>query len=273
VNLRREFVASICTVIFIYAKIENLKKNEMSIESRPRALMENSDCSIVKKPFIVVGNNVPVYFQNRWDVSSSSIGGGLWSTGMAVAHLFAEQPYHDLCGIDPFSCRRALELGSGNGFLSACFLASLQIQKCNKLDQFVVTDLDDHLPYIRHTLCVDNQELMTSVVTILPYKWGEPCQKENTELSSNSFDFIFGSDLAYRDDLYDPLIMSLLELSHDKTVILIGCTMQDTKPLFFDKLWKSGFTYTRISDEFLTPDYKGTSFGLFVIHKRKLSHI
>jgi len=46
----------------------------------------------------------------------------------------------------------ALELGSGNGFLSVCFLASLQQQQSKRMKELVITDLQEHLPLIRRTL-------------------------------------------------------------------------------------------------------------------------
>ena len=82
------------------------------------------------------------------------------------------------------------------------------------------------------------------------------------------FDFIFGSDVAYRDHLHEPLIASLLELSHETTICLIGVTMIDTKPKFFTSLWEAGFRYDRVPDHLMSHEFRGTTFGLFVIQKR-----
>ena len=80
--------------------------------------------------------------------------------------------------------------------------------------------------------------------------------------------FIFGTDLAYRNSLHEPLVESLSELSHEKTVILIGVTMSDTQPRFFDLLTKSGFRYEKLSDHLLDPEFRGRNFGIIAIQKR-----
>jgi predicted nicotinamide N-methyase len=321
-------------------------------------------------PFFHVGE-VPIYYHDRWDVSASSIGGGLWSTGTAMAHFFAQHPFLEICGLnnelllalaanhqssrdDRGDCHgdvdrsndndvrlRALELGSGNGFLSACLLASLQnandqkrtenknIDNITEIDDgvidayakannkatrqqqsrifqtLVVTDLDDHIPYMEETLFKANAHILETArgdlgidVSVASHKWGEfdtndDVDNENEKevapggstdttdpssadtstnhplLQPHSFDFIFGSDLAYRKELYEPLVSSLVTLSHPRTIILIGCTMQDTRPAFFDLLWQHGFTYTRIPDGYMMPEYKGKIFGLFLIQKRR----
>jgi len=82
------------------------------------------------------------------------------------------------------------------------------------------------------------------------------------------YDFIFGSDLAYRDYLHDPLISSLLQLSHQHTICLIGVTMSDTRPVFFDKLTEAGFLYQRLADHYLEGHFRGGTFGIFVIMRR-----
>ena len=52
------------------------------------------------------------------------------------------------------------------------------------------------------------------------------------------FDLIIGSDLAYRDELHDPLIDAFQQVCSTNTIILLGITMTDTKPIFFTKLMK-----------------------------------
>merc|ERR1719416_358175 len=110
--------------------------------------------------FITI-NDIPIYFSEDWDVG---IGGGLWSTGLAMAKYFEQhaddvannlkrlarvkflrnsqqrgekrREHHDTRGRDGIS---ALELGSGNGFLSVC-LSALAAHRCIPLAELVVTD-------------------------------------------------------------------------------------------------------------------------------------
>eukprot|EP01082_Thalassiosira_pseudonana_P003097 g2965.t1 g2965 contig12:1165381-1166273(-) len=203
------------------------------------------------------------------------------------------------CGI------KALELGSGNGFLSVCFLALAQTIP---LKELVVTDMADHLTLMAETLKrnshawdelrvikpIDGDDVATSeslykdtlssddattqqsnvTVTVTEHQWGEfptitnPNPTIEQRLQNQKYDFIFGSDLAYRNYLHKPLIASLIHFSHEHTVSLIGVTMNDTHPVFFDLLTKAGFRYERLADHLVETEYRGRNFGLFAIQKR-----
>merc|ERR1711933_605494 len=78
-----------------------------------------------ENPFLWI-REVPVYFEEDWDVG---IGGGLWSTGLAFArYLTTDHAQRSMEELFLRQRRRlnALELGSGNGFLSLCLLALAQ---------------------------------------------------------------------------------------------------------------------------------------------------
>jgi len=187
----------------------------------------------------------------------------------------------------------ALELGSGNGFLSVCLAAVAR----DLFKELVVTDLQDHLELIERTLmanshiisldspaCLsergssartDNSPLNTIVIE---HRWGEfdllngnqECTVESVRRShalsgSKTFDFIFGTDVAYRNYLYESLIASLKRFSHQHTISLIGVTMMDTEANFFFKLREAGFRYYRLADHLMDAEFRGNTFGIFVI--------
>lgn len=253
----------------------------------------NDDDNINKKtPFIVTKDNMtPIYFDENWDVG---IGGGLWSTGLCLSKYFLDHPkllkqnLKNLLSKTSFSGIRAIELGSGNGLLSCCLAAVIG----DVLDTLYVTDLADHLDLMKQTvlanphilrlendcnngikneLSVKNHNNNNTTCCepvkchVMKHAWGE------FELSgplSKKFDFIFGSDVAYRDYLHEPLISSLLHFSHEHTISLVGVTMTDTKPIFFKSLREAGFRYDRIADHLMSEEFRGTTFGLFVITKK-----
>lgn len=180
----------------------------------------------------------------------------------------------------------ALELGSGNGFVSMCFVAVSR----DILDELVVTDIKDHLSLIKKTVSENSHIVSKSPsgenkvnVHIFEHRWGEFNQticeedidielddvesKVQTQLlrGQKKFDFIFGSDVAYYDHLHEPLVKSLKKLSHEETISIIGVTMNDTSLNFFDTLREFGFRYDRIADHLMAPEFRGTNFGLFVI--------
>ena len=188
-----------------------------------------------------------------------------------------------------------LELGSGNGFLSACVLALIMSQEEIPLAELVVTDMKDHLPLIFKTMkanshvwdelidgensVCDGGRLSATIrrddnrqrnrhnqVILAEHIWGEI---ESTAEDNKKYDFIFGTDLAYRDSLHGPLISSLLHFSHQRTLCLIGVTMADTQPVFFDRLTDAGFRYEKLADHLLEREFRGgNSFGLFAIQRR-----
>ena len=228
-----------------------------------------------------------VYFDEDWD---TGLGGGLWSTGAALAKYFdghAPSVRQSLIKIKQNGMNErisAIELGSGNGYLSVCLAAIAG----DILSELVVTDLEDHLPLMEKTLQRNDHLVQVAqeshspetnandtvderpIVIVAEHKWGVTEEEESSSACRNKFDFIFGSDVAYRDWLHAPVIASLDRLSHENTVSLIGVTMQDTKPSFFKSLSEAGFRYERLPDHLMEPEFRGTTFGLFVIQRSKL---
>eukprot|EP00804_Cyclotella_cryptica_P000380 CCRYP_008703-RA/>CCRYP_008703-RA protein AED:0.03 eAED:0.03 QI:64/1/1/1/1/1/2/579/295 len=270
-------------------------------------------------------NNVPIHLLEDWN---TGIGGGLWSTGLAMAKYFErhsaaisenlnflarlklsharttmqpDQTKKECCGIS------AIELGSGNGFLSVCLLAVMAGLERVPLKTLVITDMADHLHLIRNTFhanshtcdrmkiveassgcesrdgaqgpefasmnvhyASESNQLCQVEVIVAEHVWGSFEQPEETDLIHEKYDFIFGTDLAYREYLYKPLIASLLKFSHAHTLSLIGVTMNDTHPLFFELLTAAGFQYERLADHLLEGEFQSCgNFGVFAIQKRK----
>lgn len=268
-------------------------------------------------------NDIPIHFSEDWH---TGIGGGLWSTGLAMAKYFeqhaeevvdnlqclarvkylresrqrsnGQQNGHGIKGIS------AMELGSGNGFLSVCLLA-LAANRSKLLKELVVTDLADHLAlmattlkanphvwdnltviephdggdeiekkydgslYQSHPVDIHGQPNPTSVI-VAEHMWGEfPSNKPtNHDIHNKKYDFIFGTDLAYRNSLHNILIASLVQFSHQHTLCLIGITMTDTQPVFFDLLTKAGFRYEKLADHLLERQFRGSQFCIMVIQRR-----
>eukprot|EP00536_Pseudo-nitzschia_multiseries_P004349 jgi/Psemu1/318400/estExt_fgenesh1_pm.C_720002 len=114
------------------------------------------------------------------------------------------------------------------------------------------------------------------IASVQEYLWGESYNfggGDSSSSSSEPFDLILGSDVAYRDYLHDPLIAALKEFSRpppNPTVALIGVTMNDTKPIFFEKLHAEGFCYEKLADHLFDKEFSTCSrqFGIFAISRR-----
>jgi predicted nicotinamide N-methyase len=247
-------------------------------------------------PFLLI-HKIPIYFQENW---RTGIGGGLWSTGLALGQYFGTaSATTNLLELGQRCASRyteqssssktqlsILELGSGNGFLAVCLVAAItSIQDKLQICDFVITDETDHLDMIQRTIKNNLHMLPYSEnITIMEHQWGVFNNETSTnifestsETKTNSkiildgtkkFDLIIGSDVAYRDYLYTPLIQSLQQFSHEETISLIGVTMVDTKPEFFHQLDRANFMYQKLADHLIQPQFRGTTFGLFAIQRK-----
>lgn len=249
-----------------------------------------------------------ICLQEDW---SSGIGGGLWSTGVAMGHYFGTRHFMEQSSLmtqaGPDRPFRVLELGSGNGFLSVCLAVALTSQpqqqeqrKHPRAIEIVATDTADHLDLMRSTVdknlglmgnLIDKNGEPLSSISVREYLWGSKDGGKFVDLDDNGgstdnkagpnggggeeeasalqtpFDLIIGSDLAYRDELHDPLIAALQVFATPATVTLLGVTMIDTKPVFFHKLVQAGFRYEKLADHLLEPTFRGYNFGIFVIQR------
>lgn len=236
-----------------------------------------------RQPFMTIGET-SVYFCEDW---ATGIGGGLWSTGLALARYFTTD--HAAACIKSLRKQKGerlsvLELGSGNGFLSVVLLALAH----ESMENLVVTDNAEHVPMMRETIANNSHILANQAnaveIRVLEHLWGEfqpessldtaatdksDSLTDRVQQGTHQFDLIIGSDLAYRKELYDPLIASLKQYSHGKTVTLIGITMADTTPSFFDRLTKAGLVYEKFAPHLVDPEFRGNTFGVFMIQRRQ----
>jgi predicted nicotinamide N-methyase len=240
---------------------------------------EQQEClNTDEEPFLYI-HEIPIYFCEDW---RTGIGGGLWSTGLALGRYFgtdaALSSLRNLSqrgeGSDSLSI---LELGSGNGFLAVCIAAAITSIGSLRVRDFVVTDELDHLDLMRKIVkanpsamkCVDN-------LFIMEHRWGAFPTISNIGTDDTialhgeqKFDLIVGSDVAYREHLYDPLIRSIKQFSHSRTVTLIGVTMVDTTPEFFHRLDRANLSWQKFADHLLESNFRGTTFGVFAIQQKK----
>ena len=187
-----------------------------------------------------------------------------------------------------------------------CLLA-LALRHGALIKELVVSDTAEHLDLITKTLMANShvwKELIVAepcdptgaervqqyatppsdaqrrgnaaTVVVVEHLWGNfpPVQNPVDATTSEKFnidkkyDFIFGTDLAYRDELHAPLIATLARCSHPRTVCLVGVTAADTPPAFFDALEAAGFRYERLAEHLLGREYRGRDFGIIAIQRR-----
>ena len=255
-------------------------ENELNVTANnalESSLKDQPGCeNVVEEPFLYI-RGIPVYFREDW---RTGIGGGLWSTGLALGRYFGtDAAQSNLRNFRPRGAHSLsiLELGSGNGFLAVCIAAAITAMDSMRVQDFVITDELDHLDLIR-TIIQANPNAMKCVdnLSVMEHRWGM-FPSNSSEVSKNAivldgtkkFDLIVGSDVAYRESLYDPLIKSILQFSHSHTVTLIGVTMIDTTPEFFHRLDRAGLFWQKFADHLLEPKFRGTTFGIIAIQRKE----
>ena len=185
---------------------------DMNIESDTAA-------SVQQQPFRQV-RNIPIYFHEDW---RTGIGGGLWSTGLAMGQYFisTESAMTNLyqlsqrCsattttssssssssvsdsnqGQQTHLALSILELGSGNGFLAVCLAAAITSMSSSttnrnevlRIRNLVITDEIDHLRMIQTTI-QNNPKALECVdnLTIQEHRWGVFTDNTNSTIESST---------------------------------------------------------------------------------------
>lgn len=73
----------------------------------------------------------------------------------------------------------------------------------------------------------------------------------------------------YREDLYTPLVRTLLDLMHSDSICFLGSTKQFTTPVFFQLVNKYGLVYKKMPHGSMPSSDE--NIGIFVIHRRRSS--
>jgi hypothetical protein len=73
----------------------------------------------------------------------------------------------------------------------------------------------------------------------------------------------------YKEDLYTPLVHTLLDLMHADSICFLGSTKQFTTPVFFQLLTRHGLVYKKIPHGSMPSSDE--NIGIFVIHRQRSS--
>ena len=101
----------------------------------------------------------------------------------------------------------------------------------------VISDLAQYTALIDRNIKLNNVDKQCSAQVV---DW---C---NLPVQQTNYDVILALECVYREDLYDALLVTLVETSHSETVIFLGLTRLFAKAVFFTLLEKKGFQYKKI---------------------------
>ena len=76
----------------------------------------------------------------------------------------------------------------------------------------------------------------------------------------------------YKEELYNDLISTLDQLSHNYTIIILGMTKSFIKPSFFQLLHRNGFNYIMLPTSSINyiENVVNNEVGLFIVKKSAL---
>eukprot|EP00644_Phytophthora_capsici_P000465 jgi/Phyca11/13746/fgenesh1_pg.PHYCAscaffold_4_\ len=203
-------------------------------------------------------------FECDW---APGIGGSVWTSGeLLAAHLELQREHYRSI----FDGSRVLELGSGTGYVG------LMIAACFNPSHVYLTDLPTHLNGLHRNVERNSGALRPGVqMHVSELSWGN-VEQETSLLESIAdsngeaqVDVILGTDVAYLQELYDPLLHTMNRLATSRTLILLGLNRADTRLTFFRQLERDGFEYYKIPDLKLPQEYWGRDFGLFEIRRSR----
>jgi len=217
-----------------------------------------------------------------WADMSVGIGGGEWPAACMFCHVLS---HNKTFFSHLFHGKRVLELGSGTG------LGGIIVEKIGAhAAEIVITDLEQYTSHLKRnvelnatTTCsvhaldwldIDGfvKSFPTSTASATQGGSAEAKQSASTPSpnSACTFDIILALECVYREDLYQPLIDTLLRLSTKQTLIFLGLTRLFAKPVFFDLLHASGIYYTRLPEhslpEALRRDVNTSDCGLLLLY-------
>eukprot|EP01038_Epipyxis_sp_PR26KG_P010670 gene10670-14329_t len=212
---------------------------------------------------------------------SVGIGGDYWPAADQFCHLISNRNDElSLFFTNLFNNKTCLELGSGNG------LVSILINRQYNPSKIITTDLISHVSLIQLNIDKNNgsidvkndhEQIPLNRIVAVDYDW-----LEGSSVLQSTYDIIIALECVYRDELYEPLVKSILVNSHSDTITFVGLTKSFAKPSFFRILKDFGLLYRKIPFKFFKTlaDYgvennlnnkifADENIGLFIVYKAR----
>jgi hypothetical protein len=171
------------------------------------------------------------------------IGGVEWPAACMFCQIIANNEFYKRL----FAGKRILELGAGTG------LGGIAVEKVCGSEysptEVVITDLEQYLDHLRLNTAMNS----TRLCSVRPLDWLniDAFIHARSEDAAHTFDIILALECVYREDLYQPLIDTILRTSSKDTLIFLGLTRLFAQHIFFDLLHANGIYYTRLPEHSL----------------------
>ncbi|KAJ4455549.1 putative protein N-lysine methyltransferase METTL21A [Paratrimastix pyriformis] len=172
------------------------------------------------------------------------LGGSVWDCELCVVKYL-----ENLDAFPPlfFRGKRAIVLGDGTGLLGICL--GMLGAEC------WITDLPGLIPLIQRNV---QENASMCKIHIAPLQWGTDVTPFRPP-----FDFIFGADIIYLPETFQPLSETIRALAGPQTVFYLGYELRKKSDVQFFDLLRPNWSLVKISNDDLDPTYQDPNIGVF----------
>lgn len=187
-------------------------------------------------------------------LSFREIGSGTGLVGLSIAALLMEEEEKELLLMEEEEKELLQQQQQGKGGKPS-------------VQDIVITDRATNLDLIRKNAIANGLSSTSSInLKICEYDW---TSDDLCDLGEVPYDVIVGTDAAYCEELYQPVIKALCHVAGPNSIILLGVTRTDTRPPFFKRLRQAGFDYCLIRCHDSTGEgEESRGFALFSVVRR-----
>eukprot|EP00271_Cylindrocystis_brebissonii_P010215 TRINITY_DN26340_c0_g1_i1.p1 TRINITY_DN26340_c0_g1~~TRINITY_DN26340_c0_g1_i1.p1 ORF type:complete len:234 (+),score=39.00 TRINITY_DN26340_c0_g1_i1:1076-1777(+) len=220
------------------------------------------ELSLFDRPFSIVQDNTTMH-----------VGTTVWEASLVMAKWLEKNAYvagHEF-SVAKLGEKRALELGSGCGI--AGFAMSLMGADTT------LTDIPAVLPILKKNLKRNMTNLeakkasrghftghLPGKVKVAPLLWSN---KKQINAVKPPYDFVVAADVVYLEEIVEPLIQTMLDVSTSDTVILLGYKeRQEEAHAMFWELLPKNFVIEKVAREELDPSYSFEGVDLFILRTK-----
>lgn len=178
-------------------------------------------CSQDTRQTFPIGD-VEVFIQER---AGLALGSHVWDCSLQLSkHIIKNFPRN------AFANKNLIELGAGCGLLGICLSKYTKDQNT----KVYLTDKNEMLPLLRDNLILNELDKNKQISSV-ELEW----ENGLGALAGQTFDFIVAADVVFNERLFEPLIQTIVALSHPHTTLLLAYTKRDrNEDEFFQELSK-----------------------------------
>eukprot|EP01102_Stenamoeba_stenopodia_P004890 TRINITY_DN1536_c0_g1_i1.p1 TRINITY_DN1536_c0_g1~~TRINITY_DN1536_c0_g1_i1.p1 ORF type:complete len:236 (+),score=45.04 TRINITY_DN1536_c0_g1_i1:82-789(+) len=200
--------------------------------------------------------------------SGEELGATVWDAAIVlIKYLESEKQFPKSF----WEGKSVLELGAGTGACGIAVGRILQRREATN-SKVIITDRPQMLPLIQRNIDFNfkdsKKSTSTTSVEAQVHWWGEDIEGLLSHNGGRPFDVIVMSDIVAvtYSSTYPLLFKTLLESSASHTRFLLAYELRSKEDRkFFEMLMDNGFSYKKVDNSLLHPEYRADDIGIFEI--------